>query len=171
VKAGVIGSPISHSLSPFIFNFVARMEGHPINYNLYDVKASDSKSFFQSLKKEKDFLGLNVTLPLKELFLEHIDFISPEVKALGALNVLHFKESKISGFNTDIIGIQKTLEDKKFLVAGKTCLLLGAGGAAKAVAYVLGTMNAKTVLVFNRSEKNRELVNDFSSLFPAIAEL
>lgn len=165
MRAGVIGSPISHSLSPFIFNFIARAENYPIDYQSFEVKADESKKFLQTLKHEKDFLGLNVTLPLKELFLEEIDFISPEVRALGALNVLHFKGSELRGFNTDVIGIQKTLEDKKFLVKGKTCFLLGAGGSAKAVAYVLGSLGASNVLVFNRSERSSELVLKFTSLF------
>lgn len=167
MKAAVIGSPISHSLSPFIFAFIARAENRACDYQSIEVSSNEGLNFFHSLKNEKGLLGCNVTLPLKELFLNEIDFSSPEVKALGALNVLHIVNgSEIHGFNTDIIGIQKTLENKNFSVLNKTCFLLGAGGSAKAVAYVLGNQKAKEVLIFNRSDRNNELVKKFSDLFP-----
>lgn len=166
MKAAVIGSPISHSLSPFIFDFISEEQNYPIEYLSFEVTPSECKDFIYSKAHDDNFLGLNVTLPLKELSLEAIYYASKEVKSIGALNLLHFKEHKIYGYNTDIVGIMKTLEDKNFLVEGKNCLLLGAGGSAKAVAYVLGTLKALNVLIFNRSEKRDELVLQFSALFP-----
>jgi shikimate dehydrogenase len=166
MKAGVIGDPISHSLSPHIFNFIAHEEKRSIHYLAYEVNEQTGKFFLDSKMKEDHYLGFNVTLPLKELFLEDIHFLSPEVKALGALNVLHFIGNEIYGFNTDIIGIQKTFEDNHFKVEEKNCFLIGAGGSAKAVAFVLGTLKAKSVLILNRSERNKELALKFTDLFP-----
>jgi shikimate dehydrogenase len=167
VKAAVIGSPISHSLSPYIFSFISKKENYQINYQSIEVKANEKKTFFDSFKNDKDFLGVNVTLPLKEIFIDQLDFISAEVKILGALNVLHLKDQMVHGYNTDIIGIKKTFESKNFKLKDKTCLLLGAGGSAKAVAYVLGAEGAKQVIIYNRSERSHELVSTFKNLFPA----
>ncbi len=164
--AAVIGSPISHSLSPKLFSFMATNEGVDIDYQAIDVSLADSKEFLETLKKNKNFRGLNVTIPLKEVFLDQIDDASPEVKIIGALNVLHIKDDKIYGHNTDVIGIERTLKEKKFSIDGKACLLLGAGGAAKATAYVLGKQNAKVVYVYNLSDKNVELVKNFQTHFP-----
>ena len=166
MKAGVMGSPISHSLSPFIFEFISKDQNHPIDYRTFEVTNKEGKAFLNSKINDDLFLGLNVTLPLKELFLEDIHYISKEVKSIGALNLLHFKEQKIYGYNTDIVGILKTFEDHKFQIAENNCFILGAGGSAKAVAYVLGTLKAKNVMIFSRSKKGDELVNQFSLLFP-----
>ncbi|MDO9184315.1 MAG: shikimate dehydrogenase [Bacteriovorax sp.] len=166
MKAGVIGSPIAHSLSPLIFKFVAHRLGQNIDYQAYEVKLEESKKFFQELKIDNSFVGLNITLPFKESFLNDLNKISPEVKALGALNVLHIKGDEIHGFNTDVIGIQKTFESRKFLIDSKKCFLFGAGGSAKAVAYVLGKEGAFQVTIFNRSIRGQEIVNQFSLLFP-----
>jgi shikimate dehydrogenase len=166
IKAGVMGNPITHSLSPAIFNFIACQAQVKIDYQTYQVEKDEGISFLKKLKAEKEFTGFNVTLPLKELFLSELTSTSKAVNALGALNVLHFRDDGLHGFNTDIIGIEKTLEGKKFSVAKKNCLLLGAGGSAKAVCYVLGNLNAKKVFIYNRSERNEEIVLKFEKLFP-----
>lgn len=166
MKAAVIGSPIAHSLSPFIFEFIANEEGREIDYQKTEVDLGQSKSFFNKIKSEKNFVGLNVTLPLKEAFLEDLQFSSPEVLALGALNVLHFKDGEVRGFNTDIIGIQKTLENQNFLVDGKKCIILGAGGSARASAFVLGALKAAEVVIFSRSNKCDDFLLKFKNLFP-----
>lgn len=167
VRAAVIGSPISHSLSPFIFSFIAHKEKINVQYDSTEVMPSNSDEFLSSLRNEKDFLGVNVTLPLKELFLDKIETASPVVRALGALNVLHLKAGKLHGHNTDIIGIEKTFSEKKFSLKNINALILGAGGSAKAVAYVLGKEGASEVIIFNRSDRNNEVVKKFSELFPA----
>jgi shikimate dehydrogenase len=167
-KAAVIGSPISHSLSPFIFSFIAHKENYEIDYQSIEVTADSSHDFLSDLKNKKDFLGCNVTIPLKETFLNNLSYCSPEVEALGALNVLQFVGQEIRGFNTDIIGIQKTLDSQNFSLKGKTCLILGAGGAAKATAFVLGSSNAKEVIIFNRSGRHQQLVDKFATLFPKV---
>ena len=164
--AAVIGSPIAHSLSPKLFSFMAENEGVELDYQAIEVALLDSKIFLEQLKVNKNFLGLNVTVPLKEAFISDIDVCSPEVKIIGALNVLHLKNDKIYGHNTDVIGIERTLKEKKFYVDDKTCLILGAGGAARAQAYVLGMEKAKSVYVYNLSDKNSELVKNFKLHFP-----
>jgi len=164
--AALVGSPVSHSLSPKLFSFIAEEEKCPMDYKALDVPLLNAKTFIESLKKNKHIHGLNVTIPLKEVFIEHIDELSPAVKIIGALNVLHLKDDKIFGYNTDVIGIERTLKDSDFHCENKTCLILGAGGAAKASAYVLGQSLAKTVYVYNLSDKNKALVENFKVHFP-----
>lgn len=164
--AAVIGCPITHSLSPKLFSFIAKSENLEIEYQALEVNTKDATSFLADFKKNKKFVGVNVTIPLKECFLDKIDSCSPEVKTIGALNVLHLKDDKIYGHNTDVIGIVVTFADVKFDVALKNCLILGAGGAAKATAYVLGSHHAKNVYVYNLSSKNESLVKHFETHFP-----
>ncbi len=164
--AAVIGSPIAHSLSPKLFGFIAENEGVEMDYQAHEVSLNDSKNFLEQIKNNKDYIGLNVTIPLKETFLTQVDELSSEVKIIGALNVLHFKDDKIWGHNTDVIGIERTLREKRFDVTNKACAILGAGGAAKAMAYVLGNEKAKIVYVYSLSSKNNELVLNFRKHFP-----
>lgn len=166
MKAAVIGSPISHSLSPLIFSFISKKEMFQLNYQAKEVNEKETSEFFEEIKNQDNFLGCNVTLPLKEIFIDKLDFTSPEVAALGALNVLHVKQQQVHGYNTDIIGIKKTFEAAKFSIKNKSCLLLGAGGSAKAIAYVLGNEGAANVIIFNRSERSHDLVAKFQKLFP-----
>lgn len=164
--AAVIGCPITHSLSPKLFSFIAKSEDLDIDYQAIEVNTKDANSFLEDFKKNKNLVGVNVTIPLKECFLDKIDSCSPEVKTIGALNVLHLKDDKIYGYNTDVIGIEATLTDMNFDAAFKNCLILGAGGGAKATAYVLGSKLAKNVYVYNLSSKNESLVKHFKTHFP-----
>lgn len=164
--AAVIGCPISHSLSPKLFSFIANSENLEIDYQALEVNTKDATKFFEDFKKNKKLVGVNVTIPLKECFLDKIDKCSPEVKIIGALNVLHLKDDKVYGHNTDVVGIEATLADMSFDIALKDCLILGAGGGAKATAYVLGFHHAKNVYVYNLSPKNESLVKHFESHFP-----
>jgi shikimate dehydrogenase len=166
MKAGVIGFPISHSLSPFIFKFIARNQHIEIDYDAFEVLPQNALSFIQDLNQSKKCIGLNVTIPFKENFLNELDYTSPEVRAIGALNVLHWSENKLFGFNTDIVGIQKTFEDQNFDVQNTNCLVLGAGGSAKALAFVLGINKARNVIIINRSNRVHSLIETFSKLFP-----
>ncbi|MFZ4714210.1 MAG: shikimate kinase [Bacteriovoracaceae bacterium] len=165
-KAYVIGSPIAHSLSPAIFSFIAHQEKMSLLYEKCEVKAEELPHFLMQQKLNQDLIGFNITLPLKELMVAHLQSLSLEASATGAVNVALKVGTNFEGHNTDVIGIQKSLKNKNFEANGKNCLLWGAGGAAKAMAYVLGLEKAKTVYVFNRSEKNNPLVTTFNALFP-----
>lgn len=164
--AAVIGCPITHSLSPKLFSFIAKFEGVETDYQALEINTEDAFRFLEDFKKTKKLIGVNVTIPLKELFLDKIDSCSPEVKIIGALNVLHLKDEKVFGYNTDVLGIEATFREMKFDATLKNCLILGAGGGAKASAYVLGSSLAKNVYVYNLSPKNELLVEHFKTHFP-----
>ena len=166
MKAAVIGSPIAHSLSPAIFGYISRQEKADLDYSAQEVPLTGLNEFIAALKSQKDFVGINVTLPLKESVIREIDIVSPDAASIGAVNVIQNIQGNLLGFNTDVVGIEKTFEQKRFSPTDKACLIMGAGGSAKAVAYVLGKLKAKTVYLLNaRSPRGIEVVQKYEMLF------
>ena len=99
--------------------------------------------------------------------MKQVDELSPEAQGVGAVNVVHFRGSRLRGHNTDVFGIKKTLEEQRYRVAGQSALLLGAGGAALAVAYALGQGRAREVFILNRSRgRALTLARRLTRLFP-----
>jgi len=141
LKAGVIGDPINHSLSPAIFQILAPT----LSYEKILVPPDSLEKFVQ--EQGKNYLGWNVTLPHKETIIPHLKELSKEAEAIGAVNVVH--NSK--GYNTDYLGVRETLREAQVDLKGKNALIYGAGGAARGVVYALKEMNAGTVYVYNRT--------------------
>jgi shikimate dehydrogenase len=163
----VIGSPIAHSLSPAIFKFVASLESSAFEYEKKEVRPQELESFLKTITMNQNILGLNVTLPLKEEILSHLDEVSSVAKFLGAVNVVHQVNGKLVGHNTDVIGIEKTLMNHQAQIKGLDCLVFGAGGSSKAVNYVLGKLKARSVTIYNpRSNRGVELVQKLHQMFP-----
>ncbi len=152
---GIIGHPISHSLSPALQNFALKELGLNYCYHAFDVKPEYLGSAMESLKF-LNFRGLNVTLPHKQKVIRFLDEISEEVKALGAVNTILFQENKILGFNTDMLGFARSLSAYREQIQGKIAVLLGAGGSAKAVAYALIKMEVSEIVILNRTLQNAE---------------
>jgi shikimate dehydrogenase len=168
-KGAVIGSPISHSLSPRIFSFLSKnLNRGNFNYEAIEVKSEDLSTFLEQNKSK--YLGLNVTIPHKENILKNLDSLSVEASTVGAVNCVHFKKDAgrilSSGHNTDISGFAESLTENKVNLKGKTALILGAGGAARAVAYALGSLKAAEVLILNKTKSRaQEIAADFNSQF------
>jgi shikimate dehydrogenase len=142
---GLIGSPVGHSLSPFIMNRAFRRHGMQAVYTAFDVKP-------ERLAKVIDGLstlgagGVNVTYPLKEAVLEYVDVLSPEARLVQAANTLVFREGEIHGYNTDAPGAVCALELFAGLsLEGKRVFVFGAGGAARAVACGVLRQKARSV--------------------------
>jgi shikimate dehydrogenase len=170
VKAAVIGHPISHSLSPSIFKIIAEVEQSSLAYKTEDVLPENLDAFLQALKNDDDYVGVNVTIPHKENVLRSLDQVSDEVKAIGAANVIQAGPGKLIGFNTDVIGILSTLSDQEFHPAEKAAILIGAGGSARAVAYVLAHEKVKAIFVYNpRSDRGETLCESMQQHFPHVA--
>ncbi len=164
--AAVIGHPVSHSLSPAIFSFLAKKTGREVLYQKLQVPPGELKSFVKALAAQKLFTGWNVTIPHKETILRLCSKVSLDAKAIGAGNVVHFQKGKSVAHNTDVYGIRQTLLEQKARVKGKEAVLYGAGGAARAVAYALGQERASRVWVLNRNPARAEaLCKHFSKKF------
>ena len=149
-KAYVIGSKTSQSLSPTIFNYW--FEKYDIRA-LYDFIEIGEKNFNKEIKKilkEKNLCGLNITIPHKENIIQHIDSFDRHSKKIGAINCVTINKNKTYGSNTDWIGFCETLKNNK-INKKNTALLIGYGGAAKAILYGMRQYGFKDIHVFNRS--------------------
>ena len=154
---GVIGHPIKHSVSPAMHNAAFRAMKIDAVYASFDVKPEDLKKAIEGAKA-LGIKGLNVTIPHKE---EVLKLAKPDELAsrIGAANTLKFDE-EILAYNTDAYGALKALENAGVGVSGKTVLIIGAGGAARAIAFALVGEGA-TVVVTNRTEqRGLKLVQD-----------
>lgn len=168
MKAAVIGSPISHSLSPEIFSFFTKKLGiENFTYRAQEIQSQELQSFYENLKKQDDFLGVNVTLPHKEASLEWMDELSEEVSVLRASNVVQNLDGKLKAHNTDVLGVQRTLQAHRKDWTQSQAVVLGAGGAARAVCYTLGQLSFSRVWILNRNTaRARELVQTLKTVFP-----
>ncbi len=166
-QAAVIGSPVMHSLSPKIFQFLFKKTGRTeIHYDAHEVTPEHLEQFLQILKSQTGWLGVNVTLPHKEKILPLVDQVSSAVKAIGAANVIEVKGQQLIAHNTDLVGISQTLHRAKVDTTGKSVLILGAGGAARAAAYACASGGAGKICVLNRTLARADsLINDFRLLF------
>ena len=150
---GLIGYPLTHSFSKQYFTEKFEKEGIT-DYVYRNFELNDIKHFPELLKKYPDIVGLNVTIPYKEKILDFVDELSPEVAAIGAANtlVIHPATKKITAYNTDIYGFKQSLLPC-LKPDHRKALILGTGGAAKAVAYTLRQLNIDAVMV-SRYPKN-----------------
>lgn len=162
IKMGVIGEKLGHSLSPEIHAYLLEQQNLKGTYELFEVDEEEVKHIVERMKAE-EILGMNVTIPYKETLMEYVDELSPEVLEIGALNTIYLKDGRTYGHNTDYIGVLHMFKRNQIDLAGKNCVILGSGGAAKAVIYALRHANAASVTVAARNvEKLVELKQSFS---------
>jgi len=152
---GVIGDPIEHTLSPTIHNAAFNHLNLDFVFLAFRVKAADLEKAIQGMRG-LGIHGLNVTMPHKSTVISFLDEVDPTVKFLGSANTILNKEGRLSGFNTDGVGALKALRENGAELSEKKVLLLGAGGAAKAIAFALAEVGELVVL--NRTaDKAKEL--------------
>src|SRR2546428_6002257 len=151
----LFGSPVAHSLSPAMHNAAFKALGMPHRYATREV-SPDRLTDAVTLLRTADVLGANVTIPHKESAVRLVDDATDEVRAMGALNTIVRRGSRLAGANTDVAGFEAALAaDGRDLLSGEAVLLLGAGGAARACAYAL-LRRRNEVLVANRSSERLE---------------
>ena len=164
-KFGLIGKNIGYSFSKNFFSKKFEIENLPHSYHNFDIPSIE---FFPKIISETiNLKGLNVTIPYKEEVISLLDNLDEEAKKIGAVNTIKFsKDNKLEGFNTDHYGFQKSLE--AFLpLQKKTALILGTGGASKAVAYTLEQLGFN--FRFVSSKKYPKTLN-YTALNKAIME-
>ncbi len=157
---GVIGSPIKHSLSPVLHNWAFHYLGYrEKTYCSWEVKKEELKTFLSHLDLYQ-IKGLSVTIPLKEAVLNHVQAQSERVKEIKAANTL-FKTSRgWKAENTDVYGFLKPLKDLNLDLS--SALVLGAGGASRAVVYGLKLLGLKEIYLSNRTySKAEKLAQEF----------
>tara|TARA_Y100001949_G_scaffold94924_1_gene80129 strand:+ start:356 stop:1219 length:864 start_codon:yes stop_codon:yes gene_type:complete len=160
--AGIIGYPLSHSLSPSMHNFIYQKLGIEIVYKKWEIEEQNLKLHIGKINND-DFVGANVTVPYKEKIVPFLDEIKDEAKFTGAVNTIVKNDNKLTGYNTDVYGIEKTLDIKLKNDVIKNAVIFGAGGAAKAALYVLFQKGLKNLIIINRTKANAvKMVDQFN---------
>jgi len=149
--AGVIGSPVRHSLSPTLLNAAFRATGLDWVYVAFEVPEGAGAAAVAAMRT-LGLGGLSVTMPHKAAAWEAVDERTPTAEALGAVNCVFERDGRLVGDNTDGPGfVDSLVRDEGVALAGRRCVLLGAGGAGRAVARALGEADVAEVVVVNRS--------------------
>ena len=150
-KAAVIGYPIDHSWSPDIHNLWLKENETSGEYKKIKVEPKDLKNFILAAGNA-GYLGLNITVPFKEQASGICDELSDISKKLGAVNLITFRDGKIFGDNTDGEGFISSILNKlpNLSFENNNFAILGAGGAAKSIAYALLGQKAKKIIIINR---------------------
>lgn len=146
---GLIGSPVGHSGSPAMHNYGFELLGLDYAYLAFDIPREKAGEALQAAKTFR-VRGLNVTMPLKQAVLEHLDEQTPAVKLIGACNTIVEEEGRWVGYNTDGVGYVRSLADRGVEMAGKRMVLLGAGGAGTALLVQCALSGAAEIAIFNR---------------------
>ena len=145
VPFGLLGRKLPHSISPELHELIGEETGHTYPYVLFEKEPEELEDFILNGR----WSGLNVTIPYKQEVMKYLDELSPEAEAIGAVNTIVRRNGRLKGFNTDYFGFKKMLEKNGVDVKGRKCLVLGNGGASKAVTQVLFDKGAAEVHVLS----------------------
>ena len=154
IKAGVIGWPVSHSLSPRLHNFWLKKYNINGEYKAYPVEPDGLPEFIKNMRADENFRGVNLTIPHKEMVMDLLDIVDDTARQIGAVNTIINENGKLRGINTDAYGFSENI--KPFIADNKKAVVLGAGGAAKAVCFALNEAGFKDVIITNRTISRAE---------------
>jgi shikimate dehydrogenase len=151
-KYGLIGKSLQHSFSPAYFNDKFFRLGIYAQYTAYELNSIDA--FPNLLQQHKQLVGLNVTIPYKEAIIPYLTYIDTAAQEINAVNCLKIKNKKIIGYNTDWLGfkisLQNLLQEHKYTI--KQAIVLGNGGAAKAVFYALKQLDIPYLIISRNND-------------------
>lgn len=154
---GLIGNPVEHTLSPYIHNTLAEKLSHNLVYVPFHVEEGQILSAISGAYA-LNLLGLNVTVPYKSQVMDGLIQIDELAEKIGAVNTLVRMEGGFKGYNTDMPGLYRAMSSEGIQIEGQEIILLGAGGAARAVAFLCASKNASRVYLLNRSLEKAEAV-------------
>ena len=158
----VIGDPIDHSLSPTIHNAAYRELEMECTYIGYRVAQGELATGIESLKKIK-IAGFNVTIPHKIEMMKYLDNLDDNCKKIGAVNTVLNDDGILRGFNTDMDGFLEPIKRKEIEMKNSKILILGAGGAARAIIAGFQKENAKEITIVNRTKSKGDELSEFSN--------
>lgn len=146
----VIGQPIGHSLSPLMHNEALQYHGMNAVYHAVELTPDDLPSFASWMNREA-FLGCNITIPYKRVFLDWVDRLDETARVVGATNTLVREESGWTGYNTDVDGFLDPLTSFHEEIAGERAILFGTGGASLAVRHALAQLDVEEIVQVSRT--------------------
>lgn len=156
---GLIGEKLSHSLSPEIHRGIFKELGIKGSYSLFEVSKEQSNNIGSSIRT-LNIHGVNVTIPYKKVVLEQLDEISIEAKNIGAVNTIENKNGILKGYNTDYYGFGKMLERFSVNIENKTVVILGSGGASKAVEQYVRDSRCKKLIIATRKRTSENYLRN-----------
>lgn len=154
-KYGLLGEKLGHSFSPKIHNKIFEYTGILGEYFLFPTKIEDLPQLIEKVRKG-EIKGLSVTIPYKLEVIKYLDRISEEAEDIQAVNTICMTDGKLTGYNTDCLGFEKTLSVNNINAENKNIAVLGTGGASKAIVYVFEKLNAKNVHLFSRTPEGNQ---------------
>lgn len=157
---GIIGNPIEHTVSPQLHNTISRSRGIDAVYVPFKVDKSSLKFAVEGLRA-LNIKGFNVTVPFKNDIISFLDEVSEEAKLIGAVNTVKNVDGRLYGYNTDAEGFSRSLKEEAGVgFKGKKVVLIGAGGAARAVGIKAALDGAKSIVIINRTVPKAEEIAD-----------
>ncbi len=164
---GIFGNPLAHTLSPVMQEAAFERIGWKANYLAFDFSPRDFHEAMTGLSRFP-LEGFNLTVPYKQTVMPYLDALTPEARAVGAVNTVFRQGRRWIGANTDVHGFLTSLQEEgEFMPRGKKILVLGAGGAARAVVYGLASRGAgKIRIAARRKGRAAPIVRDFRKAFP-----
>lgn len=166
---GLIGYPLSHSLSPQIHTAALKACKLKGNYSLFPIYPEDKLGLKDLLNRvrSQELRGLNVTIPHKQNVIEFLDELTPTAKSIGAVNTIYLRDNKLIGDNTDAAGFLSDLHSffgnrKSEIENRKSVLVFGAGGSARAVVYALLNDGWNVTISARRIEQAQQLATSFT---------
>lgn len=168
-KFGLIGYPLGHSFSKNFFNEKFHSENIDAEYVNFEISSIDKLP--EIIASNPNLAGLNVTIPYKEKVISYLDEVDKDAAAIGAVNVIKFDRNKgklkLTGYNSDVIGFSQSIEPLLESYHNKA-LILGTGGASKAVNYALGQLGLSTLFV-SRNKRSDNTIT-YADLTPALMD-
>jgi shikimate dehydrogenase len=166
---GIIGDPIGHSLSPEMQNAAFRAEGLDYMYLPFRVKREDLGDAISGIRA-LNLRGLNVTIPHKVHVMSFLDEIDPLAAKIGAVNTIVNEKGTLKGYNTDASGFMKALHAENIHPANKNITILGAGGAARSIAFILAEGGARLTILNRHPKTAQDLADGLNRSFGKVGK-
>ncbi len=160
---GLFGYPVEHSLSPAMHNAAFGYLGLDCCYVAFSVRPELLRDAVKAIKT-LNFAGINVTVPHKEKVIPFLDEVDPEASFIGAVNTVVNNDGKLIGYNTDGKGFMKSLSEARISINNKNVLIVGSGGASRAISYYLSKKAAKLFLYDVDRKKADRLIGDLNKI-------
>ena len=165
-KIYVIGSNVSKSLSPLIFNYWFKKKKIDAFYSYKEINNNNFDESISAMLLEKNLLGFNVTIPFKQMIINKIKKSDKHSKNIGAVNCVTNKNNFWEGTNTDWIGFLNSVKQKNKEIKKNNVVVIGYGGAAKAIIYALQQDEYKNIIIFNRTYEKIKNLKKTDNLYP-----
>lgn len=156
---GLIGNPVEHTLSPMIHNMLSQHFGHNLVYVPFLVEEGDLEQAIYGAKA-LNIKGLNITVPYKSQVIPYLEKTTTLANQVGAVNTLIATKRGFEGYNTDCLGLKRALVSDGIYIEGKTVIIIGGGGAARATAFLCAQEGASHIYLLNRT---LEKINSIAS--------